>query len=550
MNRAIVGSHVFGGRACLTDRLALLFGARGCSVGPRLLRVVVGVVVLVALGGCGSSGRSVSGRSSTSATKTVQASSSADALSTLVAKTQGSVVRIGASTCDSKSVGTGFLIGRRLVATVEHVVDGAATITLKQGARAVATGTVIGEDTARDIALVQSSKPLGGAILPLATRAPQLGETVAALGFPLGLPLTVTQGSVSGLQRTIPINGSDRRNMVQTDAAVNPGNSGGPLLSVDSGQVVGLVDLGSNQANGIAFAVSAQVAQPLLQAWQVAPQPIATAVCANPSITSQPASAPSSGGSAAAFKVAFAAAKVQFQQLGSDMQAAVSGAASQTDAELATEFSGLSTRAADQASQLRALSPPPEYQSQLDQLASGFDAVSTDLQTIVTAADAHDGSAAHAAATALLQDAASVKRADDALTSALGLSPSQSAARGPGATLRLHLEDLGSGQYQAAFMLMSASYQAQNPSWVQDRSAANPGINVISIGAPRLGSGTAQVPADFYARDRRAAAGSDTRCRHIQGTASMVSEGGAWAYDPNSNHLTATVTSSADPNCP
>ena len=49
--------------------------------------------------------------------------------------------------------------------------------------------------------------------------------------------------------------------------------------------------------------------------------------------------------------------------------------------------------------------------------------------------------------------------------------------------------------------LMSASYQAQNPSWPTDRSAADPGINVISVGVPRYSAGRAQVSVDFYARD-------------------------------------------------
>lgn len=90
----------------------------------------------------------------------------------------------------------------------------------------------------------------------------------------------MTRGSVSGLGRTIPIDGVKRRNMVQTDAAVNHGNSGGPLLSADTGQVVGLVDLGTTQANGVAFAVSAEVAAPLMRAWAVAPQAPAQAACA------------------------------------------------------------------------------------------------------------------------------------------------------------------------------------------------------------------------------------------------------------------------------
>src|SRR5207244_78228 len=87
-------------------------------------------------------------------------------------------------------------------------------------------------------------------------------------------------GSVSGLGRVVPIDGVRRRSLVQTDAAVNHGNSGGPLLSTDSGEVIGLVDLGTTDANGIAFAVSAKVAAPLLHAWAVAPQPRAPEACA------------------------------------------------------------------------------------------------------------------------------------------------------------------------------------------------------------------------------------------------------------------------------
>jgi hypothetical protein len=90
--------------------------------------------------------------------------------------------------------------------------------------------------------------------------------------------LSVTRGSVSGLDRTIPINGIARTKMVQTDAPINPGNSGGPLMT-DAGLVVGLVDLTATQANGLAFAVSAAVAAPLIQSWTTAPQPVSTPSC-------------------------------------------------------------------------------------------------------------------------------------------------------------------------------------------------------------------------------------------------------------------------------
>jgi hypothetical protein len=91
--------------------------------------------------------------------------------------------------------------------------------------------------------------------------------------------------------RTIPIEGVVRRNLIQTDAQINKGNSGGPLLSIERGDVVGLVDIVS-EAHGISFAVAGRVAQPLLQAWQVAPQPLTAATCATAPSTPPVAAAP------------------------------------------------------------------------------------------------------------------------------------------------------------------------------------------------------------------------------------------------------------------
>ena len=197
----------------------------------------------------------------------------------LIRRVKSGVVRIETAACTEQATGTGFLIAPRWVATVEHVVDGARQIVLKQGGRQVATARVVGFDRTRDLALLRTSQAIGGYRFTLSDHAPELGESVAALGFPLGLPLTVTRGSVSGLNRTIPIEGIRRRRLVQTDAAVNRGNSGGPLLSADSGQVVGLVDLGTTEANGLAFAVSSEVARTLIRAWQLAPQPVSQPAC-------------------------------------------------------------------------------------------------------------------------------------------------------------------------------------------------------------------------------------------------------------------------------
>ena len=197
----------------------------------------------------------------------------------VVAKDSNSVVRLINNACQEQSVGTGFLITPRLIATVEHVIDGADSLLVQQGSRTVATGTVVGYDRNRDMALVLTSAPLPGTPLRLAAQAPAVGDPVIALGFPLDLPFTATQGSVSGLNRTIPIAGINRRQMIQTDAAINPGNSGGPLISLSHGDVIGLVDAGSASVNGIGFAVSAQVAAPLLSRWRASPEPIAGVPC-------------------------------------------------------------------------------------------------------------------------------------------------------------------------------------------------------------------------------------------------------------------------------
>lgn len=259
-----------------------------CSAGaPR--RVIRGTacVVLTAIGvvagGCGSSASSPS---------------SGLGLPDLVAKVRSGVIRIEAAACDGTgAIGTGFLVGPRLVVTVEHVVERSSRITLKREGKRVATARVIGSDTARDLALLETSASISGYRFTFAPRAPRLGEEVAALGYPLGLPLTVTRGSVSGMNRTIPIAGVNRRRLVQTDAAVNPGNSGGPLLAIDGGEIVGLVDLGTNQANGIAFAVSSQVAGPLVAAWSSSPQPVSASDCGSspsPPATAAPPGPPTS----------------------------------------------------------------------------------------------------------------------------------------------------------------------------------------------------------------------------------------------------------------
>lgn len=239
------------------------------------------LVILMAwlLGACGSTRTIVTVSRTSVAAATKDVSTPPPSVASLMGRDEGAIFRIEAQNCAGGSIGTGFKLTARIVATVEHVVDGASSIAIKQGDRLVATARIVGSDPSQDLALLLTDKPLPGPILALASHLPALGDSVAVLGFPLGLPLSVTQGTISGLGRTVSIDQYLRHNLIQTDAAVNPGNSGGPLISVDNGQVVGLVDLKAELASGLGFAVSSAVAMPAFASWTRHPRLVRSVAC-------------------------------------------------------------------------------------------------------------------------------------------------------------------------------------------------------------------------------------------------------------------------------
>jgi hypothetical protein len=122
-----------------------------------------------------------------------------------------------------------------------------------------------------------------------------------------------------------------------------------------------------------------------------------------------------------AFRSAFVAEKTRFRTLGSDLQKAVEGAASKSNAQIAIEFRSLSTRAAQQAVRLATLDPPAKYRKDLAQLTAAFAAVAADLSTIATAATSGEPQTARSATIKLVRDATHVKAHDNALTATLGL---------------------------------------------------------------------------------------------------------------------------------
>ena len=190
------------------------------------------------------------------------------------------VVRVRAGVCNGQAFGSGFVIAPRLVATAEHVVSGATAIEIMRGNTVVAKARIIGRDKDRDLALLRTNTKLSGPMLILSDRRPRLAEEVAVIGFPEGLGRSVATGIVSNLNQTVEVDGVKRRHLIQTDAALNPGNSGGPLLSASTGETLGVAVAAGGENLG--FAVGSQAAGPLIEAWRNSPQPVSAATCAPP----------------------------------------------------------------------------------------------------------------------------------------------------------------------------------------------------------------------------------------------------------------------------
>ncbi len=160
--------------------------------------------------------------------------------------------------------GSGIVIDNQgTILTNNHVVADATNIEVKFSDNSTASAQVLGTDPGNDLAVIRAD--LSGQKLTAATLgdsdAIHVGDPVLAIGAPFELEGTLTQGIVSAIGRTFSSGQGTRpiRNMIQTDAAVNPGNSGGPLIDCQ-GQVIGLNSALENPTGqdvnvGIAFAV-------------------------------------------------------------------------------------------------------------------------------------------------------------------------------------------------------------------------------------------------------------------------------------------------------
>jgi len=167
---------------------------------------------------------------------------------------------------EGRGQGSGFLYDDRHVVTNDHVIANGEAADLQYTNGDWTSTTLVGRDVQSDLAVLEVDHvPEGVTPLSMADERPVVGQQVVAVGNPYGLNGSMSTGVVSGVNRTLdhPQQRFSYPNVIQTDAAVNPGNSGGPLVDLD-GEVVGVI----NAAGGdnIGFAISAALTKRVVPA--------------------------------------------------------------------------------------------------------------------------------------------------------------------------------------------------------------------------------------------------------------------------------------------
>lgn len=243
----------------------------------RILTRIAAVpaAALVLLAGCTSG----SSPSKTTPGQAPAAAAPSNAIPDLVARIEPSVVTI----VTDKGLGSGVVYkSDGTIVTNAHVVGQATDVQVAFADGARVPGRVSATDTVTDLAVVKANRT-GLPAIKLRTGLPRPGESVLAMGSPLGFENSVTQGIISGVNRQVP--GSAKQghplvDLLQTDAAISPGNSGGALID-DSGKLVGVNEAYIPPSAG---AVSLGFAIPAATVQNVADQLIANGHAKHPAL--------------------------------------------------------------------------------------------------------------------------------------------------------------------------------------------------------------------------------------------------------------------------
>ena len=280
----------------------------------RSLVLIAGLIAALAVGvGAGAVAFAVLGNDGTTTVVrqvtvgTTQQAASAGALSIgeIYDRTYKSVVEITVSSTSGspfgnqqqQAQGSGFVYDSNGdIVTNQHVVSGATSMSVRFWNGATYKASLVGSDASTDLAVIRVDAP-GSLLSPLTlgdSDKLQVGDGIVAIGSPFGLQETVTSGIVSALHRemTAP-NNFTINDSIQTDAAINHGNSGGPLLNAQ-GQVIGInsqIDSQSGGSDGVGFAVPSDtvraIASQLVQSGKVEHAYLGVQIVAIPSDAAQ-----------------------------------------------------------------------------------------------------------------------------------------------------------------------------------------------------------------------------------------------------------------------
>ncbi|MFS0870986.1 S1C family serine protease [Paenibacillus xylanilyticus] len=186
----------------------------------------------------------------------------------IIEESQKKVVTIESSS----GLGSGFLYNEKGdVITNAHVVEGSKEVTVRTLNHEEYKGTVIGIGEETDVAVVRVPDLKKLTPLTIAKAKAETGDEVLALGSPLGLENTVTTGIISGVGRSFEIPPYIYSNLYQISAPITHGNSGGPLIHAETGEVLGINSAVVEQEGGIGFSIPITSVLKRVQAWSEKP---------------------------------------------------------------------------------------------------------------------------------------------------------------------------------------------------------------------------------------------------------------------------------------